>query len=201
MHQAMTTLGYRSAPSSAHLIDGIDEEFLASHDAFFDNPIPFLLDEWEQRFPSARYVVTWRPVDTWLPSMAWLFDAGLDRLSPAMRELGNRVHRHVYGVDQFDHDRLADIHQRHYEMLRQWSAGREDVLWLDQQAGFSWEPLCRFLGQPVPKQPFPTANPATPTTSTSTPTTVGAGRRRRPLHRLRRLAETGRRFDHRRGED
>lgn len=162
MHQAMGVLGLRSAPSSAVLIDGLDtaaaEELLANHHAFFDNPIPFLRAELADRFPDARYIITWRRVESWLDSMAWLFGPGLDRLDPETRELGDRVHRFVYGFDHFDPDRLREIHRAHYDELREWSEGRTDTLWLDQEDGFEWEPLCSFLHLPEPTVPFPVAN-------------------------------------------
>lgn len=162
MHQAMGILRYRSAPSSAELIDGLDDEFLASYDAFFDNPVPFLRPELAERFPEARFVVTWRPVEPWLDSMAWLFGPGLDRLDPATRALGDRVHRSVYGFDRFDRARLQAIHEEHYDDLRRWSSDADNVLWLDQSEGFTWGPLCRFLDVSEPTVPFPVANTAQP---------------------------------------
>jgi hypothetical protein len=162
MHEAFGILGFRSAPSSAMLIDGLDDEFLATYDAFFDNPIPFLHDQLAERFPDAGFVITWRPVEPWLDSMAWLFGPGLDRLDPETRALGGRVHRSVYGFDRFDRERLRAIHHAHYDHLRQWSSGRDSVLWLDQSEGFTWGPLCRFLGVPEPTVPFPVANAAEP---------------------------------------
>lgn len=160
MHEAVGILGFRSAPSSASLVDGLDPEFLDAYDAFFDNPIPFLHRELAERHPDARFVVTWRPVEPWLDSMEWLFGPGLDRLDRQTRTLGDRVHRLVYGFDRYDRDRLREIHQSHYRELREWSVDRDNVLWLDQNEGFTWGPLCRFLGVPEPSDPFPVANAA-----------------------------------------
>lgn len=158
MHEAMLALGFDSAPSSATLIDGIDEAFLDRHDAFFDNPVPFLRDELHRARPRARFIVTHRPVEPWLTSMAWLFDHGLARLDPPTRELGDRVHRFVYGTDVFDEDRLRRVHTDHYAELRSWSANRQDVLWLETDEGLDWQPLCEFLSVPVPDTPFPRLN-------------------------------------------
>ncbi len=158
MHEAMLALGFDSAPSSATLIDGIDEAFLDRHDAFFDNPVPFLRDELHRARPDARFVVTHRPVDPWLTSMAWLFGEGLDRLDADTRALGDRVHRFVYGTDRFDADRLRRIHAEHYDDLRSWSSDRDDVLWLEVDDGLDWQPLCDFLSVPVPAEPFPRLN-------------------------------------------
>lgn len=164
MHRAMDILDIPSAPSSARLIDGLDDRFLAAHQAFFDNPIPFLRTELAERFPDARFVVTWRPVESWLVSMEWLFGPGLDRLDRETRVLGDRVHRAVYGFDRFEPDRLREIHRRHYTELREWSAGRDEALWLNQEDGFSWGPLCRFLEVAEPTVPFPVVNRSTDAT-------------------------------------
>ena len=162
LHHAMSVLGLRSAPSSAVLVDGLDAHFLASHDAFFDNPIPFLRDERAERVPDARFIVTWRPEEAWLRSMAWLFGPGLARLSPDLRALGDRVHRHGYGIDTFDADVLLEVHRRHYAELRTWSRDRSHVLWLDTDEGLTWGPLCELLDRPVPDVPFPRLNAAAP---------------------------------------
>lgn len=162
MHEAMLALGFASAPSSAVLIDGIDPAFIDRYDAFFDNPIPFLRHELHEARPDARFIITHRPVDSWITSMAWLFGEGLDRLDPATRELGDRVHRFVYGTDQFDAERLRQIHLDHYADLRSWSAGRDDVLWLEIEHGLGWQPLCDFLSVPVPATPFPRLNGSSP---------------------------------------
>lgn len=187
MHEAMGILGVRSAPSSAVLIDGLDERFLDSYQAFFDNPIPFLYLELAERFPDARFVVTWRPIDGWLRSMEWLYGPGLDRLDAKTRELGDRVHRELYGTDRFDRDRLQTIYDEHYESLRNWAKDRDDVLWIDQSKGFTWEPLCEFLGLPVPSVPFPEANPATAEPTNVHPLRRGVLRRLRSAI-LRRLS-------------
>lgn len=175
MHEAMLLLGLRSAPSSAHLIDGLDEAFLDRFDAFFDNPIPFLRSELAGRFPDARFIITWRPVDEWIASMRWLFGPGLDRLDPATRQLGDRVHRSVYGTDVFDEAVLTAVHDAHYRDLRTWAAGRPNVVWIGaasqalvnpaavtgpsiEVVPFGWPPLCEFLGRPEPSVEFPHAN-------------------------------------------
>ena len=43
--------------------------------------------------------------------------------------------------------------------MRSYFANRpEDLLVLDVTAGDGWEPLCQFLGMPVPERPFPWEN-------------------------------------------
>lgn len=157
LHEAMGLLGLLSAPDSIPLLDGIDLKFLATYDAFFDNPIPFLYEELDRVCPNSRWIVTQRPIDEWLRSMAWLFGPGLDRLAPAMRVVGDRVHRQLYGSDQFDEASLGAIYERHYGDLRKWVDGR-NALWLNIDEGMQWEPICELLELPVPTERFPRSN-------------------------------------------
>lgn len=162
----MSVLGIRSAPTSAELIgmldrsEALDRRFLARHDAFFDNPIPFLFEQLDEVFDDPRFVITWRPEDDWLRSMRWLFGPGLDRLDQPTRQLGDRVHQAVYGITAFDADVLTDVHRAHYAKLRDWSAEREDTLWLDVSQGLDWQPLCEFIGCDQPAERFPRENSA-----------------------------------------
>jgi len=157
LHLAMGELGLVSAPDSIPLLDAIDLDFLANHDAFFDNPIPFRYRELDTVCPNSRWIVTQRPVDDWINSMSWLFGPGLDRLKPEMRLVGDRVHRQLYGSDQFDEERLRSIYSRHYGELAEWVRGRPSV-WIHLERGISWEPLCELLDLAVPLAEFPHSN-------------------------------------------
>lgn len=157
MHQAMLELGLRSAPDSVPLLDGIDVSFLGEYDCFFDNPIPFRYAALDRVCPNSRWIITHRPLDSWLASMEWLFGPGLDRLDPTTRKVGDRVHRQVYGSDRFDADRLTQVHTRHYTELREWVDDRPHV-WLELEDGFSWGPICELLDLPEPSSEFPRAN-------------------------------------------
>lgn len=157
LHEAMGILGLNSAPDSIPLLDGIDLDFLSRHDAFFDNPIPFRYEALDTVCPDSRWIVTQRPVDDWLNSMAWLFGPGLDRLRPNMRIVGDRVHRQVYGSDKFDEVRLRTIYERHYTNLAEWVDGRPSV-WIHVDDGLDWEPICELLELPVPPVSFPHSN-------------------------------------------
>lgn len=48
-----------------------------------------------------------------------------------------------------------DILQAHKDKVRQ-LVPKEQLLEMDLSDG--WEPLCKFLGVPVPNEPFPRAN-------------------------------------------
>ena len=163
LHRALTDLGVASAPDSIELVALFDDpdadlESLRRYDAFSDNPVPFLVEQLDRRFPGSRYVHTHRPRDDWLDSMEWLFSEGMRRLNPDMRAVGDEIHRRVYGVDEFDRTRLGEIHDHHGRFVADHFAERgHDLLSLDV-AELEWEPLCTHLGLAIPDRPFPHVN-------------------------------------------
>ena len=54
-----------------------------------------------------------------------------------------------------DHDHAIAVYERHNAEVRR-SIAPERLLVYDAAEG--WEPLCRFLGVPIPGEPFPHAN-------------------------------------------
>lgn len=145
-----------AGPGSA----GDPDTLLGAHDAFSDNPIPFLIAELDERFPGARFVHTHRPVDDWLRSMRWLFGEGLDRLDPATRVLGDRVHRELYGIDTFDEATLRAVWHDHRATVAAHFVDRPDDVLHVETAELDWEPMCAFLGLRPPSTPFPHSNRA-----------------------------------------
>lgn len=47
------------------------------------------------------------------------------------------------------------MYRQHYELVRKITP--RDRL-LEYQLGSGWEPLCQFLGKPIPEEPFPRSN-------------------------------------------
>ena len=166
LHHAFAALGLRSAPSSVALMDLLDDPtrpsaLLETHDAFTDNPVPFLVDVLHARHPDARFVYSTRPRDDWLRSMEWLFGEGLDRLDAATRRLGDEVHERLYGITTFDASTLERIHIDHHRSVSDHFADAPHQLLTLPLDTFAWEPLCAFLELETPTQPFPRANAAT----------------------------------------
>jgi hypothetical protein len=142
-------------------------------DAFQDNPWPLLYREMDELHPGSRFILTVRPTDQWIRSMVSHF--GTD--DTAMR-------RWIYGHGHpLGNERVyIDRYERHTREVRAYFSQRpEDLLELAITDGQGWEPLCSFLGEPVPNVPFPRSNSA-----------VSRRRKRRLPHRiLRRLRSLG----------
>jgi hypothetical protein len=162
LHHAFELLGLRSAPTSVALLDDPHAPLLDQHDAFTDNPIPFMYRQLDERFPGSRFVLTTRPLQPWLESMEWLFGPGIERLDRPTRRLARRVHRQLYGLRRFDAEALTEVYRRHHDDVGTWFARRpHDLLVMDltdPTLDDRWSPLCAFLGLPRPGRPFPASN-------------------------------------------
>lgn len=160
-HEAMQTLGFtsfhwggptvRRAVEAAlaegrPLLSGLDPTI----DAFSDvEPLTKNFDVLDRQYPDSRFVLTVRPLDTWVDSRRRHVERNLAR-----REAGE-YHGNFVVVDEegwrrewFDHVPRA----------RQYFAGRDDFLEVDLTACAGWTPLCNLLDLPEPSVPFPWAN-------------------------------------------
>jgi len=146
------------------LLDDPDADLalLRQYEAFADNPVPFVFDVLDQRFPGAKFVLTTRPLDGWLRSMEWLFGPGLDRLDKPTRVLGDQVHERLYGITSFDATVLADIYTRHHESVESYFESRPQDLLTASVDELGWAKLCAFLGLAEPAEPFPHTNTSQP---------------------------------------
>ena len=126
-------------------------------DSFEDWPYPLLFEVLDRRFPGSRFILTRRSSpERWLISL----ESHALRTEP---QIGSRCRSLCYGLPypQLDPALHLRHYQSHLERVRAYFAQRPadllEVCWEEQA---SWQPLCDFLGQPVPDQPFPHANQA-----------------------------------------
>lgn len=158
LDRALCDLGVRSLHYPATL------DMLAEHDAATDTPVfqPGWLEEVDRRW-GCRFVFTLRDMDSWLGSCQRHYS----RESTESRSIDSEHTRHllavrraVFGAEFFDESLWRGAYERHLDHVRTFFAARpEDLLLLDLFAGDGWEPLCEFLGVPVPVGiPFPHLN-------------------------------------------
>lgn len=115
-------------------------------------------------FPEARVIHSTRPPDRWWASFSRTIGKLLEHyrgipLPPhiaAMMEAAEEfVGQQTFGGNWTDRDAaIAAFERREAEVRSAIPADR--LLAFDVAEG--WEPLCAFLGQPVPDQPFPRLN-------------------------------------------
>ena len=119
-----------------------------------------------EAYPYAKVVLSTRDVDSWYSSWRdtaiWCtnlvnsvaFVWNLDWFFRAFRrQLGTQLDRYFEG----DIDGNAKrIFERHYEEIRALGLPKKRLLEFDVKEG--WGPLCEFLGEEVPGEPFPSGN-------------------------------------------
>ena len=115
-------------------------------------------------FPDAKVILTVRPPAAWYESAdATVFDFVRNRSNlpdPHLRAIGEMAVEGLTGPHfdnrQDDREHAIAVFERHIEEVRAQIAA-ERLLVYDVAEG--WEPLCGFLGVPVPAKPFPHINP------------------------------------------
>jgi glycosyltransferase involved in cell wall biosynthesis len=128
------------------LLSGLDP----SIDAFSDiGLLSTHFDELDEQYPGSRFILTVRPVETWIDSRRRHVERNV-----ALRTTGG-----------YDGDFLVvdeELWRRQWERqvghARRYFAGRSDFLEIDLTAGHGWRPLCKLLDLPEPAEPFPWAN-------------------------------------------
>ena len=129
-------------------------------DAVTDSPIAATFEALDSGYPGSKFILTTREKESWLRSYSSLWA----QVGPNLRENAHRPHaryifafnRQLYGVADMDEELFARGYDQHLRRVREHFRDRpEDLLTVDLCAGAGWDPLCEFLGLPVPDLSFP----------------------------------------------
>ncbi|KAJ4257364.1 hypothetical protein NW762_008483 [Fusarium torreyae] len=147
------------------------DKILGGYDAVADVPAICFVEELVAAYPEAKVVLTQRDVDSWLRSMdstggrvlRWPLWPTLSKWDPALAgpfwEFAKKVmpanFRTMHDFSENSPARQAFFD--HYELVRK-TVPADRLLEFRVQQG--WEPLCKFLGEPVPETEFPNLNDA-----------------------------------------
>lgn len=140
----------------------LDFSLLRAFDGVTDITVSPYFAQLDEKYPDAKFVLTVRDEETWLPSCAnhWRGRDAFETPTSEGREIHMRIRRllraSTYGIYDFEPKRFRAVYRAHVAAVRQHFAGRPDkLLELNVVAGDGWEPLCQFLERPLPDQPFP----------------------------------------------
>ncbi|KAI1326731.1 efflux pump antibiotic resistance protein [Xylariaceae sp. FL0255] len=145
------------------------DELLGDYSAVTDVPAIAFADDLMTVYPEAKVVLVEREIDKWYASfdenvIKHLYDFASNMVAKLdLWFLGPPVsvhHRWVRGWMQSrtksEMQEKAKAHYRaHYANIRE---STEPSRLLEYQLSSGWEPLCQFLGKPVPDVPFPRVN-------------------------------------------
>ena len=110
-------------------------------------------------YPDAKIILSVRDAEKWFAStQATIFnpdmiDAG--KVPPIFREMLAKTVFADIGGDPHDHDACVAAFEAHNARVR---AAVPASRLLVYEASQGWEPLCEFLGAPIPEAPFPREN-------------------------------------------
>ena len=155
----------RSAPGTRHDWGQV----FSGYTAAVDNPACVVWRELLESYPDAKVILTLHPKgpQTWYESTMetiyftknmWQFKV-LQAVTPFGRKAGEMVNRLIWqrGHEDTmaDREKAVAYYQQHIDVIRQ-DVPADRLLVFRVTEG--WEPLCRFLGVPVPATPFPNVN-------------------------------------------
>lgn len=138
------------------------QKLLADYDATADLPAALYYREQMAAFPDAKVILTVRDPEAWWQSTAKLVNLHntlVERIKflprfGAFQRLFRNCERAVAG-GSFDHDHVVARFIEHNAAVKA-TVPAEQLLVFEVKDG--WEPLCKFLGAPVPDEPFPHEN-------------------------------------------
>jgi hypothetical protein len=152
----------KNPESIAWWVDAADgapnwEKIFAGYRACVDWPAATFYHTLAQAYPEAKVILTERDSEAWFRStQATIFPAAFPPDTPAAFD---QMFRKVIGAlfDQRirDHDHVIGVFERHNAEVRR-RIPPERLLVYEVSQG--WEPLCTFLGVPVPDAPMPKTN-------------------------------------------
>ncbi len=162
LHEALEFLGYRSLhhggmetmslvqkaiAEGKPMLTPLDPDFEAFTDIFGLTYHFYLADV---QYPGSRFILTVRELDDWLDSRR--------RHVEKNREM-NAAGQYQDGFLKVDLELWEAEYVEHEAVVRGYFADRpDDLLVFKLIGGDGWEPLCEFLGHPVPEAPFPWTN-------------------------------------------
>lgn len=159
IHNALEILGFRShhweRPNRLlwrHLKGNLEKERLFKEDnsAFNDLPMTLMYRELKRLYPDDKFLFVRRDRGSWLRSLRAHVQANWEEAIP--------VHTAVYGyplkASNFDEAACLRAYDRICHDIMTFFAGDRNFLLLEF-SDLAWDPICRFLGKPVPNCPFP----------------------------------------------
>jgi Sulfotransferase domain len=139
------------------------DEVLGGYRAAVDWPACNFYEPLAARYPGAKVILTVRDPERWYESARQTIFPRITRsiaqdqaaLLARARMQRKVVIEQAFGGDITDREHVLAVFRRHIEEVQR-KVPPERLLVYDVADG--WAPLCNFLGQPVPEEPFPRVN-------------------------------------------
>lgn len=153
---------FKNPPAAQWWVDAADGQpdwakIFAGYNSTVDWPNATFYAELAAAYPDAKIIHTERDAEAWFKStQATIFaDAVSGGASGPFAEMFAKVVRRLFDGKMHDHDHVIDVYKRHNAAVRA-TIPAERLLVYEVAQG--WDPLCAFLGVPVPDGPMPKVN-------------------------------------------
>ncbi len=120
--------------------------------------VPQLLDV----FPDARIILTLRDPEDWYQSISKTIFSSLaiegkvrGMVNSSRKNMASQLFKRVFSGRYQDKEHILEVFGQHPGKVEEW-VPRESLLKYRVTEG--WQPLCEFLGVPIPDQAFPRSN-------------------------------------------
>jgi hypothetical protein len=138
-------------------------ELFAAYRSAVDWPVCAFYRPLAEHYPQAKVILTVRDPERWYRSARETIfpimtgsPAGDDPVAHAQARMARKIIvEQTFDGRIDDREHALAVYERHTEEVRR-TIPSERLLVYEVAAG--WEPLCRFLGLPVPAEPFPQVN-------------------------------------------
>jgi hypothetical protein len=133
------------------------DAIFGAYDAIVDYPGALFWRELIAHYPDAKVILSLRDPDRWFEStQETIFAARSPGMMPPapFKPFFDMIYEKI-GVDLHDRDAMVAYFKRHNEDVTR-TVPPERLLVFEAKQG--WEPLCAFLGVPVPDTPYPSEN-------------------------------------------
>jgi hypothetical protein len=139
------------------------ETLLAGYGCAVDWPSTYFWRELANYYPESKVILTHRSTESWIKSaketIFGALRAGVADDNPALaaqRQMARKlVIDRTFGGNTEDDAHLAAIYEQHLDEVRRTIPAERLLVY---QAREGWEPLCKFLGVPVPAVDYPKVN-------------------------------------------
>lgn len=139
------------------------EKLLAGYNSTVDWPSTSFWRELADYYPDAKIILTVRSTESWIKSAhdtifrAMMADPpeGNPMMAAQIRMTQKLIVHGTFGGDVADPANLAKVYEAHNEEVRR-TVPADRLLVYESRQG--WEPLCKFLGIPVPTVDYPKVN-------------------------------------------
>ena len=159
-HHMIEVVGHpESVPLWLEAADGRADwdRIFKGYRAAVDWPTATFYKELADHYPDAKVILTERDPESWFRStQATIFSFPVDpETTDPWQQMVQRVVGGLFDLDMHNHDKVISVYKAHNARVRE-VIPPERLLVYEVAQG--WEPLCRFLGVPVPASPMPKVN-------------------------------------------